>query len=144
MNSEIPSRPTVYRIPHAGIHSRSSWNCMPAAGTNVHHSGTEIANSARLAASATCFAQRAGTSSTSSAASAGQAISAVSTPCWYMAPAPRPPPPPLPHRRAEHGEHADHEQHDVEAHLACLQPAADPPERARRGGRTVDEEAVHQ
>ena len=52
---------------------------MPPAGTKVHHKGSAMANSARLAASATCFAQRVGTSSRSSAARAGHAISAVST-----------------------------------------------------------------
>src|SRR5256886_9895356 len=84
MNSEMPSTPTVYRMPHAAIHGTSTTNCMPAAGWNTHHSGIERANSARLAASATCLAQRSGASSTAAAASAGQAMSAVSTACAYM------------------------------------------------------------
>src|SRR6266550_2852540 len=59
-------------------------NCMPSAGTNVHHKGAEIANSMRLAASAKCLAQRAGASSTMSAPSTGQASSAVTTHWRYM------------------------------------------------------------
>src|SRR5438445_7516949 len=58
-------------MPEAGIHGRSSTNCIPAAGRKVHHKGTEMANSTRLAARATCFAQRSGTSSTIAAATTG-------------------------------------------------------------------------
>src|SRR5207302_3282642 len=134
MNSEMPSTPTVYRMPQAGIHGRSSTNCIPAASWKVHHSGTEMANSTRLAARATCFAQRAGTSSTTAAATTGHARSAVSTACEYM----------LAHHRAHHGEHADDEEDDVHAHLPRLQPAPHPPQGARRGGRPVHEQAVHQ
>ena len=57
---------------------------MPSAGANVHHKGTEIANSTRLAASATCLAQRTGASSTTTAAITGQASRAVSTHWRYM------------------------------------------------------------
>src|ERR1051325_4076796 len=87
-------------MPQNEIHGASSTNCIPAAGRNVHHSGTEIANSTRLAARATCFAQRSGTSRTAVAATTGQARSEVSTACEYM----------LAHHRAHHGEHADHEE----------------------------------
>src|SRR2546425_9395305 len=59
-----------------------NWN--PPAGANVHHKGAEIANSTRLAASATCLAQRAGATITTRAASAGHASSAVSTHWRYM------------------------------------------------------------
>src|SRR2546430_13263282 len=59
-------------------------NWKPPAGANVHHKGAEIANSTRLAASATCLAQRAGATITTRAASAGQASSAVSTHWRYM------------------------------------------------------------
>src|SRR5438874_10365723 len=59
-------------------------NWKPPAGANVHHKGTEIANSTRLAASATCLAQRAGATITTRAASAGHASSAVSTHWRYM------------------------------------------------------------
>src|SRR5260370_40865138 len=56
----------------------------PPAGANVHHKGTEIANSTRLAASARCLAQRAGATITKKAATAGHASSAVSTHWRYM------------------------------------------------------------
>src|SRR2546422_3553601 len=59
-------------------------NWKPSAGANVHHKGAEIANSTRLAASATCLAQRAGATITTRAASAGHASSAVSTHWRYM------------------------------------------------------------
>src|SRR5438034_8259397 len=59
-------------------------NWKPPAGANVHHKGAEIANSTRLAASATCLAQRAGATITTRAASAGHASSAVSTHWRYM------------------------------------------------------------
>src|SRR5256886_15469622 len=90
-------------MPQKEIHGTSSTNCIPAAGRKVHHSGTEMANSRRLAARATCFAQRSGTSSTAAAATTGQARSAVSTACQDM-PA---------HHRAHYGQHADHEEDDV-------------------------------
>src|SRR5881397_1531561 len=106
-------------MPHAGIHARSSWNCIPPVGTNAHHSGTEIANSTSVATRVMCFAHRAGPSSTGTAASAGQTISAVSTTCWYMPLLSLP----LPRRHAEHGQHPDHEQHDVESHFSGLQAA---------------------
>src|SRR4029077_1026624 len=118
-------------MPQAAIHGASRTNCIPAIGWKVHHSGTEMANSMRLAPRATCFAQRSGTSSTTTAATAGQARSAVSTAGAYM----------LAHHRADHGEHADHEQHDVDADLAGLQPAPHPPQGARRGRRPVHEQA---
>src|SRR5213595_128342 len=120
-------------MPQKGIHGRSSTNCIPAAGWKVHHSGTEITNSARLAARATCFAQRSGTSSTTAAATTGQTRSAVSTVCEYM----------LAHHCAHYGDHADHEQHHVHTHLSRLQPAPHPSHGARRGRRPVHEQSVH-
>src|SRR2546421_11707245 len=100
-------------MPQKGIHGRSGTNCIPAAGWNVHHRGTEMANSARVAARATCFAQRSGTSSTTAAATTGQTRSAVSTVCEYM----------LAHHRAHLGGHADHQQHPVNTHLSQVHPA---------------------
>src|ERR1051326_2169613 len=116
-------------MPQKEIHGTSSTNCIPAAGRNVHHSGTEIATSTRLAARATCLAQRSGTSRTAAAATTGQARSAVSTACEYM----------LAHHRAHHGEHADHEEDDVHAHLTRLHPAPHPSQRARCRCRPVHE-----
>src|SRR2546429_4952751 len=84
INWEIPSAPTVYGTPQLGIHDASRMNWKPPAGASVHHKGTEIANSTRLAASATCLAQRAGATITTRAASAGHASSAVRTHCRYM------------------------------------------------------------
>ncbi len=54
-------------------------NCMPPLGTNAHQSGTEIANSIRLAANATCLASLAGTNSTIRPVSSGQVSSSVMT-----------------------------------------------------------------
>src|SRR2546427_11135854 len=71
-------------MPQLGIHGTSRMHCMPSAGANVHHKGTEIANSTRLVASATCLAQRGGANTTTSAATRGQASSAVSTHWRYI------------------------------------------------------------
>src|SRR2546430_17676180 len=102
-------------MPQKGIHGASSTNCIPAAGWKVHHSGTEMANSARLAPRATGFAQRSGTSSTTAAATTRQARIAGSTVGVYM----------LAHHRADHGHHPDHEQPHVHTHPARLRPASD-------------------
>src|SRR5437764_4246742 len=121
-------------MPQEEIHGTSSTNCIPAFFFFKQKTAYEMANSTRLAARATCFAQRSGTSSTAAAATTGQARSAVSTACEYM----------LAHHRAHHGQHADHEEDDVHAHLTGLQPAPHPPQGARCGCRPVHEQAVHE
>src|SRR2546427_9875270 len=104
-------------MPQLGIHDTSRMNWKPPAGAKVHHNGAEIANSTRLAVSATCLAQRAGATITARAASAGHASSAVSThwrdmghrtaaPTTGRTPitnkTPYTPPPPVPARLAPH------------------------------------------
>src|SRR3989442_14976145 len=74
-------------VPNSGtwIHGASKTNCMPPDGTKVHHNGTEMTNSIRLAAKPRCFAQRGGATRIAAAATAGQASSADSTQRAYMA-----------------------------------------------------------
>src|SRR2546427_5496838 len=73
-------------VPNNGtwIHGASQTTCIPPDGTKVHHNGTAIANSIRLAAKPRCFAQRGGAIRIAAAATAGQASSAVSTQRAYM------------------------------------------------------------
>src|SRR2546427_9791985 len=73
-------------VPNSGtwIQGASQTNCIPPDGTKVHHNGTAIANSIKLATKPRCFAQRGGAMRIATAATAGQTSSAVSTQRAYI------------------------------------------------------------
>src|SRR6266516_4359062 len=119
-------------MPHAAIQARSTVNCMPPSGTNVHQSGTEIANSIRLAASATYLANRPGRRMTTRPAISGHASSTVSTQGAYISSLPA---------RGAAARRRRTPPHT--SHLPRLQPAVRPAERARAARGAIDRGAVN-
>src|SRR5579872_859066 len=110
-------------MPQAGTQGTSKRNCMPAAGANVHHIGTEMANSMSATTSAAYLATRVGRPRTRRAPTTGHARRTVKTSWEYT----------LVKGRAEHEHDADHEDDDVDAEFARLKPAAEPAEGLQIG-----------